>query len=288
MTSHPMFPDGAAVPDPSAVSTRQAASGPSPFGTFGRRAVGLGLGAAVLVKSPSGAAAQPRPRPIINMVVYPGMILLDLTGPLTVFNIMGADIHLVWKDRVPVPTDVGLTVQPTATLADAPKAADILFVPGGLGGTVAAMGIPDLVAFVAECGAQAKWVTSVCTGSLLLGAAGLLRGYAATSHWYAVDLLASMGATPHHERVVTDRNRMTGGGVTAGLDFGLTLAARIAGEETARRIQLLLEYAPKPPYDAGEPDHAGPALTNAVLTARAPALKQARDAAAAAHARLGL
>ena len=283
MTSQPVFPTGTAV----SVSRPHASAGPD-NSLLSRRTLGLAAGAAVLAAPGSRAAVQARPRPVIDMLVHPGMILLDLAGPLTVFNIMGADIHLVWKDRTAVPTDVGLTVQPTATLADAPKDPDILFVPGGLAGTVAAMGMPEVVAFLAECGASARWVTSVCTGSLLLGAAGLLRGYAATSHWYVVDLLTDVGATPRHDRVVTDRNRMTGGGVTAGLDFGLTLAAQIAGEDAAKRIQLLLEYAPRPPFDAGEPDGAGPALTNAVLTARAPALKQARDATAVAHARLGL
>ena len=253
-----------------------------------RRALGVATGAALLTVGGVETYAQPRSRTVVNALVYPGMIMLDLIGPLTVFNIMGADIHLIWKDTTPVPTDLGLPVQPTATPASAPALADILFVPGGLGGTVAAMREPEVVAFLANCGASATWVTSVCTGSLLLGAAGLLKGYAATSHWYVVDMLAEMGATPRHERVVTDRNRMTGGGVTAGMDFGLALAARIAGEETAKRIQLLLEYAPRPPFDAGEPGSAGPALTNAILQARAPAIAQARDAVGAARARLGL
>ena len=287
MTLNPTFPAASAAPAPSVPSLPDLHH-PLVAGAVGRRTLGLGVGSALLAASSGRAAAQPRPRPVANMLVYPGMILLDLTGPLTVFNVMGAEVHLVWKDRVPVATDVGLPVQATTTLADAPKDPDILFVPGGLGGTVAAMGMPEVVAFLAECGAAAKWVTSVCTGSLLLGAAGLLRGYAATSHWYVVDQLAALGATPRHDRVVTDRNRMTGGGVTAGLDFGLTLAARIVGEDAAKRIQLLLEYAPRPPFDAGEPDSAGPALTDAVLTARAPALAQARQAVAAAHARLGL
>ncbi len=255
---------------------------------LGRRALGIGVGAAALAASIAGAAAQPRPRPTVNVVIYPGMILLDLVGPLTVLSIMGADIHLAWKDKTAVATDVGLHVHPNSTFAEAPKTTDILFVPGGLGGTVGAMEMPEVVAFVAECGAQARWVTSVCTGSLLLGAAGLLKGYAATSHRYVVDMLADMGATPRHERMVTDRNRMTGGGVTAGLDLALTLAARMAGEETAQRIQLLLEYAPKPPFDAGEPSSAGSTLTNAVLTARAPVLPEARDAVATARIRLGL
>ena len=251
-----------------------------------RRVLGLAAGAAVLAAR--GAQAQPAAKPVAAMVVYPGMILLDLVGPLTVLNIMGADVHLVWRDKTPVPTDVGIPVQPTTTLAEAPQLVDILFVPGGLGGTVGAMGQPDVVQFVAERGATARFVTSVCTGSLLLGAAGLLKGYAATSHWYVVDLLPGLGATPSRERVVVDRNRITGGGVTAGLDFGLTLAALMAGEDTAKRIQLLLEYQPKPPFNAGEPEGAGPAVTQAILTARAPAITAAKEAVAKAGARLSL
>ena len=251
-----------------------------------RRVLGIAAGAAVLAAG-SGAQAQAA-KPVAAMVVYPGMILLDLVGPLTVLNIMGADVHLVWRDKTPVPTDVGIPVLPTTTLAEAPQRVDILFVPGGLGGTVGAMGQPDVVQFVAERGATARFVTSVCTGSLLLGAAGLLKGYAATSHWYVVDLLPGLGATPSRDRVVVDRNRITGGGVTAGLDFGLTLAALMAGEDTAKRIQLLIEYQPKPPFDAGEPEGAGPAVTQAILTARAPAITAAKEAVAKAGARLSL
>ncbi len=269
--------------------THPAAIVPSdPQGSIGRRGIALGAAAMALMAQAPSANAQRNSRPIVAAVVYPGMILLDLVGPLTVFNIMGADVHLVWKDLNPVATDVGLKVTPTATPSDAPRQVDILFVPGGLGGTVAAMREPEILAFVTRWGTSARWVTSVCTGSLLLGAAGLLRGYSATSHWYCVDMLGSLGAKPSHDRVVVDRNRVTGGGVTTGIDFGLQLAALIVGEDVAKRIQLLIEYQPKPPFDAGEPVSAGPALTQAVLTARAPALAAARDAIAAASAQLAL
>jgi cyclohexyl-isocyanide hydratase len=132
---------------------------------------------------------------------------------------------------------------------------------------------------VRSAGETARFVTSVCTGSLLLGAAGLLRGYQATSHWYVRDLLPLMGGIVRSDRVVEDRNRLTGGGVTAGIDFGLTIASRLAGEETAKRIQLLIEYDPKPPFDAGSPERAGPALTNDILRRRKEAIAQAESAA---------
>ena len=237
MTLRPSLPPPGLT---SVVDARNAADPPLELlGAMTRRALGVATGAALLTVGGVETYAQPRSRTVVNALVYPGMIMLDLIGPLTVFNIMGADIHLIWKDTTPVPTDLGLPVQPTATPASAPALADILFVPGGLGGTVAAMREPEVVAFLANCGASATWVTSVCTGSLLLGAAGLLKGYAATSHWYVVDMLAEMGATPRHERVVTDRNRMTGGGVTAGMDFGhQPRPAMLSTEPSARRIMI--------------------------------------------------
>jgi cyclohexyl-isocyanide hydratase len=215
------------------------------------------------------------------------MVLLDLVAPQTVFNVSMATVHLVWKDLRPVPTDVGLTVQPTLTLADCPAQLDVLFVPGGLKGTVALMDDRDVLDFLASRGRTARYVTSVCTGSLLLGAAGLLRGYQATSHWYVRDLLPLMGATATPERVVVDRNRLTGGGVTAGLDFGLTLVAALRGEDVARRVQLVLEYDPRPPYAAGSPEAAGPSAADEVRRRRAALLSDAREAALRARARMG-
>ena len=224
--------------------------------------------------------------PQIAALVYPGMVLLDLLGPHTVFNLLRADVHLVAKDRVPVPTDVGYLITPTMTLGECPMDLDVLFVPGGLEGTVALMDDDDVLNFLATRGARARYVTSVCTGSLLLGAAGLLREYNATSHWYVRDLLALMGANVKTERVVRDRNRRTGGGVTAGIDFGLELAREIRGDDYARLIQLVLEYNPQPPFAAGTPQQAGPALTQRVLDIRAPAITAAKEAAIRAGARL--
>lgn len=246
---------------------------------------------------PSDALAQAAPpkavtggdaRPQVAALIYPNMILLDLAAPMTAFNIMRADIHLVAKTMAPVATDVGIPLMPTMTFKDVPADIDVLFVPGGLGGTVAAMNDIETVAFARDCGNKARFVTSVCTGSLLLGAAGLLIGYDATSHWYVRDLLPLMGAKLKLDRVVLDRNRITGGGVTAGLDFGLEIARQIRGEETARLIQLLLEYDPKPPFDAGSPEHAGPQLTDRVRSARGAAISAAREAATLAGARLKL
>jgi cyclohexyl-isocyanide hydratase len=219
------------------------------------------------------------PRASITMLVHPDMVLLDLVGPQTVLSIAMADIHLVWKNLDPVATDVGLPVSANATFATCPADLDVLFVPGGLKGSVALTQDKEVLAFLADRGARARYVTSVCTGSLLLGAAGLLNGYRATSHWYVRDILPLMGAIADPGRVVIDRNRITGGGVTAGLDFGLTLAAALRGDDYARRIQLLLEYAPKPPFDAGEPESAGDALVHDVLDRRMSLIAAARTAA---------
>ena len=229
-----------------------------------------------------GAPARIR----IGMLVYDDMILLDLTAPMTVLVPAASDIHLVAKSRKPVRTDIGVLVQPTMTFDECPDDLDVLFVPGGLAGSLAAMNDEATTAFVADRGSRAKWVTSVCTGSLVLGAAGLLRGYRATSHWYVRDLLPLMGAEMSKDRVVTDRNRITGGGATAGIDFGLTLVAQLRGEEYAKRIQLILEYDPKPPFSAGSPDTAGPQLVQEVLARRARILAEARIAVASAGERL--
>lgn len=232
-----------------------------------------------LVATSARAAGDAEKRLTVIALIHPGMILLDLAGPLTCFNMMMADVHLVWKTMDPVKTDTGVTVAPTTTFAECPEEADVLFVPGGLGGTTVMMEDDEVVAFLRSLGRRCRYVTSVCTGSLLLGAAGLLKGRRATSHWYTRDLLVLFGATPTKERVVEDGNVITGGGVTAGIDFGLTLASRLRGEDTAKFIQLLLEYDPQPPFNAGSPEEAGRAIVASVLTRRAPALQAAKAAA---------
>ena len=174
---------------------------------------------------------------------------------------------------------------PTATFAQVPRA-DVLCVPGGMGVAGVIDHAPALN-WVRQIGAEAEWVTSVCTGALILGAAGLLQGYRATTHWAWHDLLALFGAEPVQARTVFDRNRVTGGGVTAGIDFALALMGRIAGEDHARAVQLGLEYDPAPPFDAGSPAKAGPALVK-IYTERANRLApQRRTELIAAAARLG-
>lgn len=270
---------------------------------------GLGIGAALVAAqgcaSPGGAGGSdmsphmgpmhdmtpPAPaggRPRVAMLVYPQMVLLDLVGPQTALKIAGCDIDLVGKDERPVMTDVGIAIAPTTTFASYAATPDVLFVPGGIMGTIACMNDDATLAFVGAKGASAKWVTSVCTGSLVLGAAGLLKGYRATSHWAVRDLLPIMGATMSADRVVEDRNRMTGGGVTAGIDFGLTLIERMIDRATAERVQLTIEYAPAPPLRAGTPEQAGPEMVSAMRARRASMDSPARQAAERAAARLGI
>ena len=195
----------------------------------------------------------------IAMLLYPGFTALDLVGPQYMLgNLMGAKVHLVARTRAPVMSDTGLAIAPTMTLARCPKQLDVLFVPGGGEGTLKAMQDRALVAWLAERGATARWVASVCTGSLLLGQAGLLRGKNATSHWVMRDLLGEFGAKPVNQRVVWDGNLVTGAGVSAGLDLGLSMLARLRDEEYAQSVQLLAEYAPQPPFDSGTPERATP------------------------------
>ena len=201
------------------------------------------------------------PEPVsIAFLLYPNVTQLDLTGPAQFLSRLGNQrIDLVWKNRDPVATDCGFSILPTATF-DEIRAADILCVPGGLG-CIEVMEDDESLAWVEGVAAEAEWVTSVCTGSLILAAAGLLRGYRATSHWAWREYLSLFGAEPVEERIVFDRNRVTGGGVTAGIDFGLALTAAIRGKDFARAVQLGLEYDPAPPFDCGSPGKAGPDLT---------------------------
>lgn len=195
------------------------------------------------------------PRERVLMLVYPGFTALDMVGPQYAFGSMvGAVVQLVAKSREPVRSDTGLMFAPDVTFGDAIREPDILFTPGGLRGTLNAMQDPETVRFMRERGRQAKLVTSVCTGSLILGAAGLLKGYRATSHWLTLDLLTELGAAPVRERVLVDGNRITGAGVTAGIDFGLTIVGMLRGATYAQAVQLLAEYDPAPPFaGSGDP-----------------------------------
>lgn len=193
----------------------------------------------------------------IGFLIFPNMTQLDVAGPAEVLSrIPGAKIHLLWRDLDPVDADAGFSVNPTTRLEDCPDL-DVLCICGGLG-VVATLTDATILEFVREQGRKARYVTSVCSGSLLLGAAGLLEGYNATCHWAFLDMLKDFGAHPVAERVVQDRNRISGGGVTAGIDFGLALAAELAGPEIARAIQLFIEYDPQPPFDSGSPQKASP------------------------------
>lgn len=207
--------------------------------------------------------APDAPPPLqIGMLIYPLMTLIDMVGPQCVLGMHGVT-HLLWKTLDPVPTDSGVTVLPTATLAECPANLDVLFVPGGLG-TNAMMQDAEVLAFLAEQGKTARYITSVCSGSMILGAAGLLDGYKAATHWSGYGVLEALGIEAVHSRVVADRNRFTGGGATAGLDFGLTLLAELRGTTVAQVSQLAMEYDPQPPFNAGSPESAGEELTAVV------------------------
>lgn len=195
----------------------------------------------------------------IGMLLFPQLTQLDLTGPFEVLSrIPGATTHLVAKSLDPVTAEGGLRLCPSTTFASVP-AIDLLFVPGGWGQFLATDD-SETLDWVRSAGERAKWVSSACTGSLLLGAASLLRGYRATTHWGFMDLLPLVGATPVTERVVIDRNRFTGAGVTAGIDIALAIASEVAGRAAAEMIQLQIEYDPEPPFRAGHPRVASPEL----------------------------
>jgi len=203
-------------------------------------------------KMPNGGRVHWMGHEQIAMLMYPGMTVLDLIGPQSMFGgLMGAKVYLVAKTLDPVTSDGGVTIMPTATFKTCPGDLTVLFTPGGTDGTLAAARDPETVAFMADRGARAKYITSVCSGSLILGAAGLLKGYKATSHWSVRHVLSGFGAIPTDARVVRDRNRITGAGVTAGLDFGLTMLAELRDRTYAECCQLMSEYDPHPPFNAG-------------------------------------
>lgn len=213
----------------------------------------------------------------ISMLLYPDFTPLDLFGPLQIWSqLPDTTIELVAKEPGLVSTDTAAQLMPTHTYDTAAKNPDIVFVPGGTQGTFAIAQDPATLAYLADRGGKASWVTSVCTGALVLGAAGLLDGYKATTHWAAMDMLAEFGAEAVKERWVIDRNRATGGGVTAGIDFGLAMMAELVGEEAARAAQLAIEYNPKPPFDSGHPDVAHADTVAAVVAGFAGAIEESR------------
>ncbi|WP_428489940.1 DJ-1/PfpI family protein [Rhodopila sp.] len=199
----------------------------------------------------------------IGLLAFPAMTQLDLTGPLQVFaSLPGATVHVLWKTLDPIQAHGGLTLVPDTTLTACPLL-DVVCVPGG-SGVMDLMEDEVVLSFLRTQATTARFVGSICTGSLVLGAAGLLRGKRATTHWAWTDLLGPLGAVPTKGRVVRDGKVMTGGGVTAGIDFALTMVAELAGQDIAETIQLGIEYAPAPPFDAGSPDTARPELVQAV------------------------
>ena len=220
----------------------------------------------------------------IGMLLYPGLSALDLEGPHPFFaELSNSQVHLLWKDLNPVACSLGYSIVPTTSIQDCPGDLDVLFVPGGTSGTIAMMNDDEILSFLADRGSRARYVTSVCTGSLVLGVAGLLNGYKATCHWRFRDLLPLVGARPIEERVVIDRNRITGGGVTAGIDFGLVLASRLRGRQAAEILQLYNEYDPRPPFAAGTPASAPSATKDAVYGGLTTVYEQARAVAGNAH-----
>lgn len=219
----------------------------------------------------------------IGILIFPKVTQLDATGPAQMLaRVPGAKIHIIWKSRDPVPTDAGFSIMPNATFADCPQL-DLICVPGGTG-QIELMTDQETLDFLRKQAAGARYVTSVCTGSLVLGAAGLLKGYKSACHWAWRDMLPAFGAIPVAERIVRDRNRISGGGVTAGIDFALAVAAELAGEETAKSIQLAFEYDPQPPFDCGSPEKAGAgrvARMREQLSGLLEVRRRANDAAAA-------
>lgn len=227
------------------------------------------------------AASQnpaPNPAPLtIGLLVFPDITQLDMTGPYEVFiRFPGAKVELIWKTLEPVRAGGGMLITPSVDFATCPEL-DVICVPGGTGMN-RLLKDGETLDFIADRAARARYVTSVCTGALVLGAAGLLKGRRATTHWMSHEMLAAFGAVPVAERVVVDGNLLTGGGVTAGIDFALRLAAELFGPEIAQAIQLGIEYDPAPPFDAGSPARAAPGLVARVRENAAAGQSVRRDA----------
>ncbi|MBV8919205.1 DJ-1/PfpI family protein [Bradyrhizobium sp.] len=223
----------------------------------------------------------------IGLLIFPKVTQLDFTGPLQVFSSLPAHlakVHLVWKSIEPVASDGPLVLTPTATFADCPQL-DVICVPGGIG-TDDLVNDEEVLDFIRAQAERAQYVTSVCTGSLVLGAAGLLKGYRAATHWSAMDHLVPFGAIPTKTRVCVDRNRITGGGVTAGIDFALTLVSMLVDRTIAEAIQLRLEYNPAPPFQSGSPDSAPPEVLALIESRMAPFRQRRAEAVVRAAARL--
>lgn len=213
----------------------------------------------------------------IVFILYPHLTQLDFTGPYEVLARMpGAEIIIASKDGGELVSEMGLTFANLRALADIDRA-DMIMLPGGPGQTQA-MQDPEFMAEVKRLGEGATYVTSVCTGSLILAAAGLLKGKRAGSHWAYRELLKPFGAIPDDARVVRDGNAITGGGVTAGIDIALTIVADLAGDDVAKMIQLAIEYAPAPPFNSGRPELAEEKTVAAVKQLFSAFAQQRREA----------
>jgi cyclohexyl-isocyanide hydratase len=221
----------------------------------------------------------------VGFVIFPDLTQLDFTGPLQVLaRLPQSATHIVAKSEAPVPSDCGLGLVPTHTFANCPPL-DLICIPGGNRGVVNAIDDRETIEFVRTQARSAKYVTSVCTGAFILGAAGLLRGRRATTHWAYTDLLPLVGATYEKARLVRDGNVITAGGVTSGIDFGLSAVAEIAGEAVAQAIQLGIEYDPAPPFDCGHPDRASAAIRSSLSSRYEKARSAMRAAVAQSPAR---
>ncbi|HPH20352.1 MAG TPA: DJ-1/PfpI family protein, partial [Haliscomenobacter sp.] len=211
----------------------------------------------------------------IGFILFPQLTQLDLTGPYEVFaRLPDTQVFLLAHTLDPIATEKGLSILPNCSFADAPQL-DVICVPGGPG-INACLTDDVMLNFLRQQSIQAAYVTSVCTGALILAAAGLLEGYQATTHWLSLDLLRMFGVDVRTDRVVQDRNRITGGGVTAGIDFGLALAAELFGKATAEAIQLMMEYNPQPPFDSGHPSCATEEIVKKVQAMAAPYQEERR------------
>lgn len=193
----------------------------------------------------------------VGFLIYPGVIQLDVMGAYQVLSFPpNTQVHLIWKTLTSIVSNEGLILTPTVTFADCPPL-DVICVPGGGMGQIEVMKAPEILDFLQRQAKAAQYVTSVCTGSMILAAAGLLQGYKATCHWAFRNQLAMLGVEVVPQRVVIDQNRVTGAGVTSGIDFGLTILGLLCGEEVAKMTQLMMEYTPEPPFNAGTPETAG-------------------------------
>ncbi|MEL6401864.1 MAG: DJ-1/PfpI family protein [Cyanobacteria bacterium J06626_4] len=213
----------------------------------------------------------------IGFLVYPDVVQLDVMGAYQVLAFPpNTQVHLIWKTLTPITSNEGLIFSPTVTLANCPPL-DVICIPGGGIGQIEVMKDPEILSFLQQQSNFTQYVTSVCSGSMILAAAGLLQGYKATCHWAFRDQLAMLGVEVVPQRVVIDRDRVTGAGVTSGIDFGLTLLGLLCGEEVAKMTQLMMEYMPDPPFNAGTPEAAGQEIVDSLMQLGKPLLDAFAD-----------